>query len=404
MMSPRAILSVVIFLCLCAWAGWSGGRVMQRFDFERDARTDRQTRIDIARLSLGEGAKRSLLEAADHLAAAVALPRAPLGALALGVSPVYENARQPSLAPFLDAFDTEPLESGQFLRDWHLDLMTVILVALPVLILFGPGIEPMFAIAAGLLGSLVGFLASSPDFGSAGVWLRLLLWLLVTAVYGYFWAMVREWLNKVRGGEAFAIAIYAAVVFLIPGLAALVSRTITPVPSGASVLAEIRQAGLPQELRDAKELAKFHMAHPGAVDGADPAEYDRLKLGSIRAWEKLTAGPLDSYQSALTRHRFVANVLRIFSPAAAAQGALVEIAGTGTSRYVDFAEQVNEFSRAQWSPFFTKRVEQGQTLGAADLEKLPKFTYQEPAFTNLLMVLLFTLPIVAAALYVARLR
>jgi len=404
-MSPRAIISVVIFLGLCAWSGWSGGRLMLRFDFERDALADRQTRLDVLRLNFADGKPRSAMEEAEHLAAAVALPRAPLGALAVGVQPVYENARQPSLSPLQRAFDVEPLESGQFLRDWHLDLLTVILVALPVLILFGPGLDPLLAVAAGLVGSLVGFLASSPDFGSGGAWLRLLLWLLVTALYGYFWAMTRQWLNQVLGGEAFAIAIYAAVVFLIAGVGALLGRTFTPVPSAAAVLAEIRQAGNGQELRDAADLAKFHMGHPGAVDGTDPAEYDRLKLASLRAWEKLAAGPLESYQSALSRHRFVANLLRILSPAAAAQGALVETAGTGTSRYLDFAEQVDSFSRTQWAPFFTKRVEQGQLLRSADLAQLPVFRYQEPSVVmSLLTILLFTLPVAAAALYVSRLR
>ena len=403
-MSPRSIISVVIFLCLCAWSGWSGGRVMQRFDFERDARADRQTRIDILRLDLAEGEKRSVLEQSDHLAAAVALPRAPLGALAVGVSPVYESARPPSLSPVLAAFETEPLESGHFLRDWHLDLMTVMLVALPVLILFGPGLDPLVAVAAGLVGSLVGFLASSPEFGSGGVWLRLALWLLVTAVYGWFWAMTRAWLNSVKGGEAFAIAVYAAVVFLLPGMAALLARTVVAVPSGAAALAEIRQAGRAQELSDVTERAKFHVGHPGATDGEDPAEYDRLKLKSLRAWEKLAAGPVDSYQSAQGRHRLVANLMRVVSPTAAAQGALVEIAGTGAGRHLDFVEQVDAFSRSQWGPFFTKRVEQGQFLGAADLDKLPKFAYAEPAFTSLLMALLFMVPIAAAGVYVSRLR
>lgn len=404
-MSLRAILSVVVFLCLCAWSGWSGGRVVQRFDFERDARNDRQTRIDVMRLNLGENAKRSVLEEAEHLAAALAVPRAPLGALAVGVSPVYENARVPVLAGYQNGFDIEPLESGQFLRDWHLDLMTVILVALPVLILFGPGLDPLFAVAAGLIGSLVGFLASSPAFGHGEVWLRLLLWLVVTGAYGYFWAMTGEWLRKARGGEALAIAVYAAVVFLIPGLSALVARTITPVPSGAEVLAEIRRAGNGQELKDAQSLAKFHMAHPGGVDNEDPAEYDRLKLQSLRAWDQLAAAPLASYQSAQARHRFVANVLRVLSPVAAAQGAFVEVAGTNPGRYLDFAAQVEEFSRTQWAPFFVKKVEAGASLSAADLDKLPRFTYSEPSvLVNLLTILLFTLPIAAAAIYVSRLR
>jgi hypothetical protein len=404
-MSPKAIISVVIFLCLCGWAGWSGGRVMQRFDLERDARTDAKTRLDVARMAFAETGGRSVLEQAEQLAGALALPRAPLGALAVGVSPVYESARQASLAPALAAFDTEPLESGHFLRDWHLDLLTVILVALPVLILFGPGLDAALAVAAGLIGSLVGFLASGPEFGSADVWLRLALWLLVTAVYGWFWTLTRAWLDQARGGEAFAIAIYALVVFLIPGLGALVARTITPPPSGAATLAEIRRAGKGQELRDAAALAKFHMGHPGAVDGEDPSDYDRLKLASLREWEKIAAGPVDGYESALGRHRFVGNVLRVLSPAAAAQGALLEIAGTSAARHLDFAEQVKAFSRNQWAPFFAKRAGQGQALTAGDLGKVPQFVYQSPSvLLSLLTILLFTLPVAGAALYVGRLR
>lgn len=403
-MSLRAIISVVVFLLLCAWAGWSGGRVAQRYDFERDARNDRQTRVDLVRLGMsGALPPKSVLEESDHLAAHLALPRAPLAGMAVGVAPVYPSAYRPTLDSLSRAFDPEPLESGHFLRDWHLDIATVLLVALPVLILFGPGLTPLLAIAAGLVGSLVGFFASAPEFGAGGVWVRLILWLLVTTVYGWFWSMLRTWLDKIKGGEAFAIALYALLVFVLPGLGALVARTITPVPSGAEVLAEVRRAASGIEQRDAQTLIRFHMGHPNTVDGENSAEYDQLKLKSIGEWEKVSAGPLASYQSGIDRHRFGANLLRIFSPAAAAQGALLETAGTGSGRYASFAEQADDFTRTKWAPFFLQRAGQGQRLAQTDLDRLPKFKYEEPSvIMTFLTVLLFVLPIAFAGVLVSR--
>lgn len=401
-MSPRAIASVVVFLLLCTWAGWSGGRVMQRHDFVRDANSDRQTRVGLAQSELAAARPTSVIEQAELLSGRVALPRAPLAGMAVGISPVYENSRPLTLDSYSRAFAAEPLESGHFLRDWHLDVATVILVALPVLILFGPGLDPFLALAAGLFGSLVGFFASGPEFGSASAWVRLTLWLLIAGVYGWFWSMLRRWLDKVKGGEAFAIAIYALIVFVLPGLVALVARTITPVPSGAEVVAAVRKAGQATELRDAQELARFHMTHPSFVEGANPTEYDQRKAASIAAWDKLTAAPLDSYQSAITRHRWAANLLSICSPAAAAHAALLETAGNGVGRYASFSSQVDEFSRTKWAPFFLGRAQKGQALAAADLAQLPKFNYEEPAFMSLLMALLFTLPIAAAGVLVSR--
>ena len=401
-MSFRAIASVVVFLLLCGWAGWSGGRVVQRYDFVRDASTDRQTRIQLVGPMLGEARRASVLEQAVALAAQVAMPPAPLAGMAVGVSPVLDSVRRPALDRYTQAFAVEPLESGHFLRDWHLDVAMVILVALPVLILFGPGLDPLLAMAAGLLGSIVGFLASTPEFASGGVWMRLLFWLAITAVYGWFWSMVRVWLDKVRGGEAFAIAVYGLIVFVLPGLGALLARTVTPVPSAAEVVAEVRKAAMPTELRDAQDLVRFHTAHPSVVPNENAAEFDQRKVKSIRAWDQLAAAPLDAYESAVTRHRFVANVLRIFSPAAAAQGALLEVAGTGVSRYSSFAAQVAEFSQKQWAPFFLSRAEKGQRLTQPELAQLPRFTYEEPSLMSLLIALLLTVPIALAAVLVSR--
>jgi ABC-2 type transport system permease protein len=135
----------------------------------------------------------------------------------------------------------------------------------------------------------------------------------------------------------------------------------------------------------------------------DPAEYDRRKLQSVQAWEKIAAGPVASYRAAVARHRFVAHVLRAVSPAAAAQGALVEIAGTGNGRYSDFEAQMENFTRTQWLPFFAKRVAQGQSLTVADLDQLPKFTYAENgAIGELLPSLLLMLPILAAGFWLSR--
>jgi ABC-2 type transport system permease protein len=402
-MPVRAIISIVLFLSVCGVAGWSGGRVVQRFDLDRDVRNDRQTRSDLARFDLGAGGAKSLLENADRIASYSNLPPAPLAGMAVGVSPLMENALRPEIELYRAAFAREPLESGHFLRDWHLDTATVILLALPVLILFGPGLDPLLAIAAGLVGSLAGFLAAGPDFGNPGVWIRLALWLAVTGAYGWFWSMARRWLDKVKGGEAAGIVLYAVVVFLLPGLVMLAVRTVFPVPSGAAVLAEIRQAGQAQEQGDAAALAPFHGGHPSIMNQPDPAEYDRRKLQSVQAWEKIAAGPVASYRAAVARHRFVAHVLRAVSPAAAAQGALVEIAGTGNGRYSDFEAQMENFTRTQWLPFFAKRVAQGQSLTVADLDQLPKFTYAENgAIGELLPSLLLMLPILAAGFWLSR--
>jgi len=402
-MPIRAVVSVVFFLALCGWAGWSGGRVVQRFDLNRDTANDAKTRLELARLDFGTPAPKSAFENADRLAVYAALPPAPLAGMAVGVSPVMENARRPEIETFRSAFEREPLESGHFLRDWHLDVATVILLALPVLVLFGPGLDPLIALAAGLVGSLVGFLASGPDFGNGGVWVRLTLWLIVTAVYGWFWSMARRWLDKRAGGEAVGIALYAVVIFLLPGVAMIVARTLFPVPSGAAVLAEIREAGRAQEQRDAAALMPFHMGHPGVMNEPNPAEYDRLKLQSLRAWEKIAAGPLESYRSGIARHRFVAHVLRVISPAAAAQGALVEIAGTGSGRYADFEQQMDAFTRTKWLPFFAQRAEQGQPLTAGDLDQLPKFVYAEGGtLMALLASLLLTLPMLAGGFWLSR--
>lgn len=95
------------------------------------------------------------------------------------------------------------------------------------------------------------------------------------------------------------------------------------------------------------------------------------------------------------------------SPALLLQGILDDLAGTSLSRYRRFSAQVDAFQEI-WRGFVEQRLFADQLLRAADLDALPRFTFQEedsaPLLLRVAQPLLFMLVALTLLLLLTRRR
>jgi ABC-2 type transport system permease protein len=78
----------------------------------------------------------------------------------------------------------------------------------------------------------------------------------------------------------------------------------------------------------------------------------------------------------LRERQSMLSALRFLSPAILVQISLEDIAGSGSVRHDLFETQADAFHKT-YRQFFSGRIQAGQNMTTADLEKLPAFVFQE---------------------------
>jgi hypothetical protein len=271
----------------------------------------------------------------------------------------------------------EVFENAQTKAAGHFDLALVMVFALPLLILFAPRHDPVL-LGLGPAVSLIGILMSGAPLTSADTWTRTAVWMLLTAIYGYLWLTLRRhfpvyWMAGVA---------YVVLVALLPGVALLAAGLVAPPPSRVALAGRMQAALRPALAKASGELAPFYGSHPEFVEGGlTPADYDRVRLKTETERQAAVAPLLAEAEDSARWHRSIAKILAVVSPASILHLALLETAGTGTSRQEAFEENAREFGRV-WSADIKSRLDRGHPLRPADLDQLPRFKYAEqPLFS-----------------------
>ncbi len=209
-----------------------------------------------------------------------------------------------------------------------------------------------------------------------------LLWIGVLLAYSAFWfalAVVVNAFGKSSAANAVTVcACWVALALIVPSALHMLAGTLYPVPSRVEMIHAMREASKDATARGSAVLAKYLEDHPelspgGAQNAADAAS---KALAVQQETERLMAPVLVRFDQQLEGQRGLLNRLRYLSPAILAQGAMNDLAGSGTERFDHFRQQVDTFL-ATWRGHFAKFVLAKQMLTPSDVAALPRFVFQD---------------------------
>ncbi|HMF61666.1 MAG TPA: DUF3526 domain-containing protein [Vicinamibacterales bacterium] len=232
--------------------------------------------------------------------------------------------------------------------------------------------------AAASVVTLIGLAGVLPGSAMA---VGLAAWVALIVVNGLLWFGMAAWVNSAgwrSGLNAIVLTVaWLGWVVVVPSAVGLTARAFAPVPSRVQLINEVRAAGNlgPQELTSL--LTTYKEANPDVVPITDSADNVAIRGLALQDEVDRRIGPvLARYRASLTRQQRLVDYLRFASPAILTYDATTELAGTSTTRYRRFAEQLDDYHRA-WRAYFYPLVHQRVTLAAAHYDRAPRFSFRE---------------------------
>jgi ABC-2 type transport system permease protein len=212
--------------------------------------------------------------------------------------------------------------------------------------------------------------------------LRAALWAATIIVYGAIWHGIALLVNA-RGWSAPANALVLAGIWLLfavvgPSCVNLLIAIRYPMPSRVEAAVQARAATQEATVQGSRQLGQFLQDHPtsGNVGREGMRQFALLQAQrDQRVADRLQAVDT-SFNVQLEKQRRLASWLSALSPTMIAQGVLLEAAGTSTTRFEHFRDEVAAFQQ-QWRSYFEPRVLDAATLAPADFAAAPAFSYRE---------------------------
>ncbi|MEZ0472812.1 DUF3526 domain-containing protein [Luteimonas salinilitoris] len=412
----RLVVVTLLVLAVClVYAAWSGHdyRVQWQQTSDQIAQASR-AKLDgqIADVRAGKpvdpemssssGTPRSVL-----MAAPAAVP--PLAHFSIGQSDLYPRSADVGIAYRIDnLFRQYQIQSPLVLASGRFDLAYVVVAILPLLVIVlcfdllaadrVAGRLPLLTVQARRLDAVLarrlllrGAVLGMPLLGlllwglASGVpWLPLSLWILLAALYTAFWLLLCAWVAlRPAGPETQAAQLMALWLLLVLALPAGINRIVeilVPPPSQQSFQATLREAETEANLEAEALLEGYLSDHPElTVDGPEAyAEWMRKSYVVARAVEDATRPVLEAHEAKIAQAHRMAQWLQFLSPAAAAQVALSDAAGTGAEQQAAYVAQVRRY-KADLQERLAEALYRGRRLSADELAALPAFA--PPAWT-----------------------
>ncbi|MCU0759236.1 MAG: DUF3526 domain-containing protein [Steroidobacteraceae bacterium] len=368
------------------------------------------------------------------LAEPALLPRAPLGALAIGQGDLLPfHYAVTARGPYTFLTRTEPdnslrLATGNFdaafVIVWLLPLVVIALSfgivsaerergVLAIAVVSGTSaprfvVGKLLARAALVVGALwvaivAAALVAGVPVGRPEGALPLLAWLVVATLYAAFWFALALWVNAVpRSSDQNASLLAGAwlvLVILAPALTNLAATTVFAAPSRVELTTELREATEAADREAAADRDQYFFDHPEMQGGEmDRTAYFQSVARTEASISKAMAPLLERFEVQALRQQGLVEVLQYLSPATLAWQSLTALAGSDGARHREFRAQAVAF-QGGWSEFFASRLMRGASLGPADYAALPRFRFAEPATASVLARV--ALPLAVLALLVA---
>lgn len=217
--------------------------------------------------------------------------------------------------------------------------------------------------------------------------------ILIIGAYGFFWFTVTFFVNSFGFSSASnAMILVGTWVFLVlvaPVLLNVFVSRMSPAPSRIELATETRLITIDGLNRYHELLSSDyrHIKDPSMLVPNDGKFEVPKRLKAFYLINKVVDEKIEillgNFESRLRDQQDLVERFGFVSPSVLAYEGLVSLAGTGTRRYQDFKQQVNDYHR-EWKEFFEPRIMSGRIMTQADFEKLPRFTWQESDVSMLL--------------------
>ncbi|MEM7049215.1 MAG: DUF3526 domain-containing protein [Acidobacteriota bacterium] len=229
--------------------------------------------------------------------------------------------------------------------------------------------------------ALTALLAGTPSTA----WLRLAGWGVIAWLYSVFWlavcALVAAVARRPETCATLLAALWLVVVLVMPGLLDVVARATHPVPSRLEYVTAMRQASSAASRESAELLSRYYHEHPELAANGEQGGFMPAYYAAERDVERRLAPLIDDFEQRLGQQQGLVERWGYASPAVLAQEALIETAGASLWRHRAYASQARTFL-AEWHAELAPRIFLGQSLEAADYDRLPQFTFAEPAVSR----------------------
>jgi ABC-2 type transport system permease protein len=202
--------------------------------------------------------------------------------------------------------------------------------------------------------------------------------------YVLFWAAVALGVNALGRSASESLlmltGLWLVFTVLLPFAIDRIVVEARPVPPISTLLDADRAAPGTIPAANRKLLAVFLRRHP-EIQEEGLSDLGRLYLNrAVRraALEELQNERREAWEGALREQETLARRLALWTPAATLTSSLVQLAGTGRERYLDFIEQKRSFED-QYDAFFLPRrlALPNSIFHAADYSRIPTMTYRE---------------------------
>jgi ABC-2 type transport system permease protein len=223
--------------------------------------------------------------------------------------------------------------------------------------------------------SAAGFLTAGVHLGEEGMTSAAVAWTLTVMAYGLVWLGIATLVNS-RGWSSSTNAVTLAAIWLflvaiVPSVLNVVIATVHPLPS---------RIALVEAAREAQSRALTRIGQRPSISGPiDMDERARSSLIQIMEAEAEVLPVLRRFDEQLDKQQQQVQRWRWVSPAIMAQLALTQIAATDGARYREFVNATERF-RARWREFLYPIYPRQFT--AADIDRIPKFSFTEPAYSQ----------------------
>jgi len=208
---------------------------------------------------------------------------------------------------------------------------------------------------------------------SALISLRFLWVTLVLLLYAAFWmslvALVDAVSQNVGTTLIRLVAVWAALVVVIPSLTHAAATIIHPVTSRALIEETLRESQqqvweMPREAVLAEVRKQYPDINPGASESLE--EFMMVQMQRVTMEYARVQPLLQQHEAQQQAQSSLVTVLRFLSPVQMMRHALEESAGAGTGRRVSFLAQVNTFF-ATWQNYFVPRIFHRLPVGGHDI-------------------------------------
>lgn len=340
------------------------------------------------------------------------LPPAPLGALAVGQSDLHPFYTRVTIRTRPVLVHSDEIENPVNLLSGRFDLAFVLAFCWPLLVLplfynvlseerengtlalvasqpvsvravmaARLAVRGVVAVAFTALPSLV-VLAALGGLRDAGPY-PIALWIGAIAATALFWCGLAALVNLARWRSATnataLTACWLASVVTVPAVVGEAAALWAPVPSRIELIDAVRQAGDITPAQLTSLVSTYYEEHPDATPTGQSA--DATAIRGLAQQDEVDAriDPiLLAYRATAARQQAVVDWMQWVSPPLLVYDAVTELAGTTTTRYRRFADQVDAFHRA-WRAYFYPLVHTRATMTRSQYENAPKFIFREEA-------------------------